>query len=148
MHNRHSKFPEDKDFFHYKDLGARKKLSTAHAIIDLIENTQNLLMIKKLQVEYLQTQKKHLMQLITCYYLKIFGPLKNQWYCFNQFRSYLKDQSQFVLINGFNSDCRHTKYGVLQSSVLRPLLFLTHIMNELNPVIKNEKYFIFLITPT
>ena len=40
MHNRHSKFPEDKDFFHYKDLGARKKLSTAHAIIDLIENTQ------------------------------------------------------------------------------------------------------------
>lgn len=40
MHSRHSKFPEDKDFFHYKDLGARKKLSTAHAIIDLIENTQ------------------------------------------------------------------------------------------------------------
>lgn len=57
MHNRHSKFPEDKDFFHYKDLGARKKLSTAHAIIDLIENTQKSLDDQKITGWIIELEK-------------------------------------------------------------------------------------------
>ena len=55
----------------------------------------------------------------------------NDW-----FRSYLSDRTQFVSINGFNSDHKTVKYGVPQGSVLGTIRFLIFI-NDLNITIKN-----------
>ena len=58
------------------------------------------------------------------------------------FRSYLSDRSEFVSINGFNSDYKNIKYGVPQDSVLGPLLFLIFI-NDINTAIKHSETFYF-----
>ena len=43
INSRLSKFLEDKKILYYKDFGFRNTFSTAHAIIDLIENIQKAL---------------------------------------------------------------------------------------------------------
>ena len=63
--------------------------------------------------------------------------ISNDW-----FRSYLTDRSQFVSINGFNSDFKTINYSVPQSFVLGSLLFLMYI-NDLKTAIKHCEIFHF-----
>ena len=54
----------------------------------------------------------------------------------------MSDRSQFVSINGFDSDYKTIKYGVPQGSVIGLLLFLIFI-NNLNTAIKHSETFYF-----
>ena len=55
--------------------------------------------------------------------------LANNW-----FRSYLTGWTQYTSVNGFDSEYRDMKYGVLQGSLHGPLLFLIYINNLHNAI--------------
>ena len=64
----------------------------------------------------------HLLLLLkTLYHYGIRGKA-NEW-----FWSYLSNRSQFVSINGFDSEAKTVGIGVPQGSVLGPLLFRIYI---------------------
>ena len=58
------------------------------------------------------------------------------------FRSYLTDRSQYVSLNGYESDTKMITCGVPQGSVLGPLLFLIY-MNDLPSCITHAKVILF-----
>ena len=60
----------------------------------------------------------------------------------NWFKSYLSNRTQYVTIQGNDSETEQTKHGVPQGSVLGPLLFLLYI-NNLHIAIRYSKVYHF-----
>ena len=108
MHNRLLEdLLEEKQILYYKQFGFRKDFSTNHAILNLLEIIQKALddgLFIDLKNTFDTVSHNILLEKLDHYGIK---GISNDW-----FRSYLSDRSQFISINGFNSDYKTIKYGV------------------------------------
>ena len=136
MHSRLIEFLGEKQILYYRQFGFRKDFSTDHAILTLLVSIQKALDDRQfacgifidLEKAFDTVSHDILLEKLNHYGVR---DITNDW-----FRSYLIDRTQFVSINGFNSDYKTLKYGVPQGSVLGTLLFLIFI-NDLNIAIEN-----------
>ena len=111
--------------FHF---GFRKKHSTIHALIDITENIRIALdngsyacgICIDLQKAFDTVNHCILTNKLNHYGIR---GIANNW-----FKSYLNNRTEYVSIQGSNSDIEQVKHGVPQGSVLEPFFFYYTLM--------------------
>ena len=128
-------FLESNKLLHDKQFGFRAKHSTNHALISLSEPIKSYLDTKQvaggifIDLEKAFNTVNHS---ILCDKLKYYGFRGKS----NELiKSFLSNRSQYVSINGYDSNKLDVNCGVPQGSILGPLLFLTYI-NDLRYSLK------------
>ena len=124
MHKRLMGFLNDKKVLYQRQFGFQKIFSTAHAVINLIENIAKAIDNKificgvfvDLQKAFDTVDHNTLLHKLSYYGTR---NVANCW-----FSSYLSNTKQCVTKNGFDSEIQSFQCGVPQGSVLGPLLFL------------------------
>ena len=135
VYNRLYKLFEDYKLVYNLQFEFRQKLSTTHTLIHLTEKIREQLGSGKYGCRiFVDFQKAfdtvdHTILTQKLNYYGVRGKANN-W-----FSSYLKNRTQFVTFNGFNSELKEINCGVPQGSILGPLLFLIYI-NDLHYSIK------------
>ena len=117
-------------------IGFRRQYYTSHALINTTENIRNALEGGNIGCAvFVDLQKAfrtvdHQILLAKLNHCGICG-VSNDW-----FKSYMSNRNQYVSINGFDSGRTTRNCGVLQGSVLGPLLFILYI----NTLIKQQNF--------
>ena len=137
MHTRIYEFLESHSIFSDLQFGFRKKHSTNHALLGIIENIKEKMdrnlfscgVFIDLEKAFDTVNHKILVEKLEFYGIR---GLCNQW-----FVSYLSNRKQQVKLDGTKSSFLDITCGVPQGSILGPLLFLIYI-NDMKNSVKNS----------
>ena len=135
VYNRVEHFLIEHDILYPHQYGFRKKYSTNHAILSILEEIRHNLdkgifscgVFVDLEKAFDTVNHKILIGKLDHYGIK---GIANKW-----FSSYLNKRSQKVTLNGTLSETLPIRCGVPQGSILGPLLFLIYI-NDMNKALK------------
>ena len=137
MHTRLYDFIEGSNKFYDKQFGFRKKYSTNHALLSIVEGIKEKLDNKTfvcgvfIDLEKAFDTVNHNILLQKMEHYGIRG-VANHW-----FASYLSSREQKVKLDDTYSDYLHINCGVPQGSILGPLLFLIYI-NDMSNAVKHS----------
>jgi retron-type reverse transcriptase len=127
MCNRLTKFLNDNNVLSSSQYGFRRKHSTIHPIIHLLNEVTKASTSKKYTLAIFCDLRK---AFDTCNHeilikkLRKIGVVNNE---LDWFISYLSGRMQFVYLNGVESERLEIRKGVPQGSILGPLLFLIYV---------------------
>ena len=142
FHNRLMSFINDKQILNNSQFGFRKNMSTALAIIELVEEITTAIDEGKTTVGVFIDLKRHSIRSTIIYWSRNWNTMELEDWLKNWVCSYLENRRQYVCINDSNSECLDVKCGVPHGSILGPELFILYV-NDMCNVSKSLKYILF-----
>ena len=138
IHKRLNSFLEHNDIFYSSQFGFRDNHSTTHALIEMTDQIKEACdcglyasgVYLDLKKTFDTVNHKILLWKLNHYGIR---DITNDW-----FKSFLVNRTQYINVNGSNSNPEKVMYGVPQGSLLGLLLFIIFI-NDLNASIKSSK---------